>query len=185
MLSRRALVGKAATVAAGAAVLGGARGATAAVPKVAASTSVVGADLAAGEAIADAGDALAPTAPWQLLSPLTAGSEIAHGWTLEGVNDVSHGAAVITLRSSTGRTARIHFCRHDGRRSGIVATAQFDLLLMNGGEGEVATEEGLAQAVAAVARIVSRNESTASVDGLMTHDERLAEFGARDGAWLR
>ena len=38
-------------------------------------------------------------------------------------------------------------------------TRQFDLVVMNGGAGELPTDEGLAQAVAALAHAVARNEA--------------------------
>lgn len=128
-------------------------------------------------------------APWALLRPLTAGSLVGHGWRVADLSDVEDGAFVLTLRNERGRTDRVHFCRNDGRPKGIVYSDRFDLLVMNGGQGDLPTDEGLARAVAEVSHVIAANEAQASqkqvVDALLPHDERLRRFAALDGARLR
>jgi len=74
----------------------------------------------------------------------------------------------------------VHLCRNAGTPAGLVHTAEVDLVVMNGGAGELATDEGLAQAVATVAHAVARNESAPQVAavGLLAHAERVARYGA-------
>lgn len=195
MLSRRAFVGK---LAAGAAVAGAvttigsraqARGASAEpageragtpATSAAGSANAAGIESAGGEARAVAGPP-----PWELLAPLGAGAALGHGWTVAELSGVQAGACVVTLAHAGGRTQRVHLCRNAGAPAGLVHTAEVDLLVMNGGAGAMPTEEGLAQAVAAVAHAVARNESAARVAavGLVAQAERMERGGT--GAELR
>src|SRR2546426_12751013 len=106
MLSRRALIGKAAVGAATALALGAARTGLA-------STRVLPparddrADDREGPAVDRVGQKNAPppadsvaTAsppPWELVSPLVAGSVVAHGWRLGDLSPVQDGSCVVTL----------------------------------------------------------------------------------------
>jgi hypothetical protein len=105
-----------------------------------------------------AASAPAPAAPWELLRPLAVGSTLAHGWRIADLGPVAEGSCVLTLRNGSDRERRIHICRNDGSPQGIVHTTRFDLLVMNGGQGELPTDEGLAQAVAEVAHALAANE---------------------------
>jgi hypothetical protein len=64
----------------------------------------------------------------------------------------------------------------------MVYTRRFDLLVMNGGAGEMPTEEGLAQAVAAVAHVVAANEaaehSEQLASALLPQAERVVRYSA-------
>jgi hypothetical protein len=88
----------------------------------------------------------------------------------------------IGLQNARGRNHRIHLCRNDGQPQGVVYTRRFDLLVMNGGAGEMPTEEGLAQAVAAVAHAVAANEAAEPVEqlasALLPQSERVARYSA-------
>ena len=180
MLSRRAFVGK---VAAGAAVAGavttiGSR-AQARVADLSAAPPLPGA-AAATSGVSELGAPLASaSAPWELLAPLSAGALLGHGWRVAELSPVQHGSCVLTLAHDSGRTRRVHLCRNAGQPVGLVHTAEVDLLVMNGGAGELATDEGLAQAVATVAHAVSGNESAPRVAqvGLLAHAERVERFG--------
>src|SRR5262245_61560865 len=185
MLSRRALVGKIAASAAGAAVawtanIGRAKAAPgnrATTPNpggheagsVASVSDGVGASEPARAAVSSAeapeGQASAPLTisgppPWELLHPLTMGSVVAQGWRVAGLTGIADGACVLTLQNARGREHRVHLCRNDGRPQGLVYTDRLDLMVMNGGQGDLPTEEGLAQAVAAVAHVLATNESS-------------------------
>jgi len=135
-------------------------------------------------AVADQGVGLADTAsmsaPWDLVRPLTLGSRVAHGWRLAGLTGVADGSCVLTLRNVRGRTQRLHLCRNDGRPQGLVYTDRFDLVVMNGGQGDLPTEEGLAQAVAALAHRLAANERNrgdeALVVALLPQAERERRF---------
>src|SRR2546427_290192 len=68
------------------------------------------------QAVTDA--ALAETAsapaPWEMLHPLTVGSEVGQGWRVSEFQGVVDGSCVLTLANERGRAQRIHVCRNDG-----------------------------------------------------------------------
>jgi hypothetical protein len=189
MLSRRAFVGKLAAGAAvaGAAMMGRAEavsvrgeapvpsGGVGPEPQAPAAGSAPGAGTAAAEASAPS----APP-PWELIAPLRAGTAVGPGWRVAELSAVVDGSCVLTLANRRGRTQRVHLCRNDGRPHGVVYTQRFDLLVMNGGQGDLPTDEGLAQAVAAVAHALAANERrpAAVVTALLPHGERAQRFGA-------
>ena len=119
--------------------------------------------------------------PWELLSPLGAGSMVAHGWRLVGLGPVEDGSTVVTLRNRRGRSHRVHLCRNDGNPQGIVYTRRVDLVVMNEGYGDLPTEERLAQAVAELAHVIAANEATVPdrcLAELLPQAERLRRFAA-------
>jgi len=120
--------------------------------------------------------------PWEILRPLALGSTVAEGWHISALSGADAGSCVLTLQNARGRNHRIHLCRNDGQPQGMVYTRQFDLLVMNGGAGEMPTEEGLAQAVAAVAHAVAANEAAEPVEqlasALLPQSERVARYSA-------
>ncbi|MDX2167874.1 MAG: hypothetical protein SF182_12445 [Deltaproteobacteria bacterium] len=119
-------------------------------------------------------------APWQLLRPLALGSTLASGWTVAALSGAAQGSCVVTLRNERGRNHRIHICRNGGEPQGLVYTDHFDLLVMNGGQGDLPTEEGLAQAVAELAHVLAANHAAATplVNDLLSHAERVDRFAA-------
>jgi hypothetical protein len=190
MLSRRELIGKAAV------------GATAALA-VSAARTAVGSTRARQAATGDPADGrdgrsdernpaprpaesevVAAPAPWDLLSPLVAGGVVASGWRLADLSPVRDGSCVVTLQNERGRSHRVHLCRNDGTPQGIVYTRRLDLVVMNAGHGDVPTEEGLAQAVAALAHVVAANEGKLAdrvLAELLPHAERVRQFASLDG----
>ena len=199
-LSRRAFVGKLAAGAAGAAVAltAGVKGAEAlAKPEWTAGNLGEGDPqrelMAAAEGTRreeaalnarPAPSVLPPDAPppWQLLEPLAKGSTVARGWRVADVSAVVDGSFVLTLENRRGRAHRVHVCRNDGRPEGLVYTRHLDLVIMNGGRGDLPTEEGLAQAVAEVAHVLAANEGKWGCAPVMTallpQAERVKKFGA-------
>ena len=149
------------------------------------------ADRAAAESAAPVPAAVPVSGPppWDLLRPLALGSLVAQGWRVAELSAVEDGACVLTLRSEHGRSHRVHLCRNDGRPQGIVYSERFDLLVMNGGEGDLPTDEGLARAVAEVAHVLASNEAGRRqrpvVEALLPHAERVRRFAAVDGTRLR
>src|SRR5262249_42387571 len=93
-----------------------------------------------------------------------------------------HGSCVLTVANGRGRMHRIHVCRNDGRPQGLVYTQELDLVVMNGGQGDLPTDEGLAQAVAQVAHVLASNESDRRqapvVAALLPHAERIERFAS-------
>jgi hypothetical protein len=176
MLSRRTFVGR---LAAGAAVAGamttiGTR--ASARTSAAASSGSASDDARTASAAELPSDAPSAAAPWELLAPLTVGAALGHGWQVAALSGVEAGSCVLTLQHASGRTQRVHVCRHDGRPAGVVYTDTLDLLVMNDGAGETPTDEGLAQAVATVAHAVARNAAAAPPE-LLAHAERLERYG--------
>ena len=187
MLSRRELIGKAAVGAAAAVAVSAARTGVASARAVPAATN----DPADGR---DARNAVLPPAdpppaasvassppPWELLSPLGAGSVVGHGWRVADLGPVQDGSCVVTLQNARGRSHRVHLCRNDGNPQGIIYTRRVDLVVMNEGYGDLLTEERLAQAVAALAHVIAANEATVPdrcVAELLPHAERLRRFAA-------
>jgi hypothetical protein len=99
-----------------------------------------------------------------------------------GLTGVADGSCVLTLQNARGRTQRVHLCRNQGTPQGLVYTTQFDLVVMNGGQGDLPTDEGFAQAVAAVAHVLAANEGERRhepvVSALLPHGERIARFAS-------
>jgi hypothetical protein len=193
MLSRRELMGKGAVGAAATAlVLKAATGA--------ASTSHQG--IGSGDATVPAHDvggqapqptpaaaevaAISAPPPWELVSPLAAGSVLAHGWHLAELGPVKDGSCVATLQNGRGRARRVHLCRNGGTPQGLVYTRQVDLVVMNDGHGDLPTEETLAQAVAELAHVVAANEGTVPArlfTDLLPHAERMQRFAVAEGRY--
>jgi len=187
MLSRRELIGKAAVGAAAAVAVSAARTGVVSARAVPAATN----DPAHG---GEGRNAVLPPAdpppaasvassppPWELLSPLGAGSVVGHGWRLVGLGPVQHGSCVVTLQNARGRSHRVHLCRNDGNPQGIIYTRRVDLVVMNEGYRDLPTEERLAQAVAALAHVIAANEATVPdrcLAELLPHAERLRRFAA-------
>lgn len=184
MLSRRAFVGRlaagAAAVGAVGTIAGRAQGARSGAEAGARAPAGAGPGGASGEPWEnDAAASEASAAPWALVAPLRAGAELAGAWRLAALGGVSAGSCVATLEHAEGRAARVHLCRNTGRPSGVVHTARYDLVVMNGGDGAQATDEGLARALVALAAAVERNEAQVAVGAeLLGHAERVAQFGA-------
>jgi len=202
MLSRRELMGKGAVGAAATALVLGAAATTAraatahrgmgTVPGDAAvpADNHDGEDPPAASAPAEVAEvaevaAIESPPPWALMSPLAAGSVLAHGWRLADLGPVQDGACVVTLKNERGRSRRVHLCRNDGSPQGLVYTRRTDLVVMNEGHGDLPTEERFAQAVAELAHVVAGNEtrmSDAVFAGLLPHTERVQRFAVAQGA---
>ena len=182
MLSRRELIGKAAVGAAAAVAVSAARTGVASARAVPAATNDPADGRDARNAVLPPADSVASSPPpWELLSPLGAGSVVGHGWRLVGLGPVQHGSCVVTLQNARGRSHRVHLCRNDGNPQGIIYTRRVDLVVMNEGYRDLPTEERLAQAVAALAHVIAANEATVPdrcLAELLPHAERLRRFAA-------
>jgi hypothetical protein len=193
MLSRRALIGKAAVGAAAVLAVGGAVGTGVAATRPLGKSDGLGDGTEAPARARDGQQALEPSAEvvaaaappaWELVAPLTAGSVVAHGWHLAAMTAVEDGSAVVTLENERGHAHRIHLCANDGTPQGLVYTPRVDLVVMNQGYGALPTEEHFGQAVAALAHVVAANEATladGTLAGLLPHAARVERFAAVDG----
>ena len=187
MLSRRELIGKAAVGAAAAVAVSAARTGVASARAVPAATNDPahggeGRNAVLPPADPPPADSVASSPPpWELLSPLGAGSVVGHGWRLVALGPVEDGSCVVTLQNARGRSHRIHLCHNDGNPQGIIYTRRVDLVVMNEGYRDLPTEERLAQAVAALAHVIAANEATVPdrcLAELLPHAERLRRFAA-------
>jgi len=201
MLSRRDLVGKLAAGTAAVCAVGVARASFASSGSQKASTGAgepaQGAELAGAgippqgriDVVLDGGPplTLAAEQPWELLRPLSLGSAVAHGWHVSALSGSANGSCVLTLQNDRGRSHRVHICRNDGNPQGLVFTKEFDLVVMNGGAGDLPTEEGFAQAVGQVAHVLAGNERSggAIATSLLAHNERLERFSGAEDRRLR
>jgi hypothetical protein len=121
-------------------------------------------------------------APWWLVAPLRPGLRLAGGWRVMDLSPVRRGAAVLTLAGSEGVEVGVHICAHGGQAQGLASSRLFDLVLMDGGQGDRPTPVGLAQAMNGLARAISRNEIEAADDldhlaRMLTHAERVELYG--------
>jgi hypothetical protein len=137
-------------------------------------------DAAAVESVAQAAMDPVPAPPWNLLHPLTAGAVVRTGWVVRDLGPIAKGSCVLTLEGPDARSHRVHLCRNAGDPQGLVHTERIDLVVMNGGQGDVATNEELAQAVAAVAHVVANNERAEGdvIAELLPHRERVERFAS-------
>ena len=170
MLSRRDMVGKLAAGAAAVCVAGAAKNSLASTRPARSTPEGSAGGPAAVPAprdeklnvpVVDSGPptTLSAQVPWELLRPLTLGATVADGWHVAGFTGADGGSCVLTLANERGRSHRVHLCRNDGRPQGLVFTRQFDLVVMNGGQGDLPTDESFARAVAAVAHVLAANEA--------------------------
>jgi len=190
MLSRRDLVGKVAAGTAAVAVASVASKGLAATPRDFGTAAISGGSVPPQALNSkDVTDSALPQtqsapAPWDLVRPLAMGSAVANGWSVAGLSAAVDGSCGLTLRNERGREHRVHICRNDGSPQGLVYTEHFDLVVMNGGQGDLPTEESVGQAVAQVAHILAANESDARqapiVTALLPHAERLRMCGTAD-----
>ncbi len=123
---------------------------------------------------------LAP--PWWLLAPLDVGTSVGKGWRVSQLTGIEKGASVLILANRDGREARVHICGRQGAARGPASTQHFDLVLMDGADGDLPTDEGLGRVLQGLARRVARNErrytgDLGAVAQLMPHDERVFRFG--------
>ncbi len=193
MLSRRDLVGK---LAAGTAIVGTglvARSSFGAVKPAADTGRVDGSTEALASSPEPASDgnhtdaAASAAAPWELVRPLAMGAMVAHGWRVAGLTGVADGSCVLTLENERGRSHRVHICRNDGTPRGLVYTDRFDLVAMNGGQGDLPTEETFGLAVAEVAHVIAGNERRHAeiATALLPQTERVRLFSADGDRRLR
>lgn len=120
--------------------------------------------------------------PWWLIFPLSQGAKLAKGWEVSSLSRVERGASVLALTRNSGETARIHICFRQGKAKGLAHTEMFDLLLMDGGNGDRPTEEGLARVLKDIARRIRKNEvredaNLRPLSRMQTHEERVGVYG--------
>ena len=121
-------------------------------------------------------------APWHLFAPLEAGSELALGWKIKDLSPVELGGTVMTLKHKRGYETKVHFCKKSEVPKGITHTSHFDVFLMNGGDGDTASEEELGRVVLTLGEVVRQNEDRKPelrklASGMLSHDERVDLFG--------
>lgn len=111
-----------------------------------------------------------------LLSPLVEGSRVL-SWEVVAIGRVEHGAVRVSLRGQDGASFGVEILARD--RSPIAPrpparSERFALHVSNGGDGRSPTAEEQGLAAMALVQIVARNEERVSLDGFLTHSERIA-----------
>ncbi len=144
--------------------------------------AVVASGPAAAERHRSPPDPWGTRAPWWLLAPLGPGAGLAGGWSIASLSPVRRGAAVLTLVHPDHRPTEVHLCAHGGQGRGVASTVLVDLILMDGGRGDKATDASMGQALSALARRIRANEIRRDADlgtlsGLLEHSQRVARYG--------
>ena len=119
-------------------------------------------------------------APWWLVHPLRAGSELGLGWRVARLFPAVQGAVTLNLLHDDGRAARIDLSLREGAAKGPAASHYVDFIVMDGGNGSAPMDESLGRAVRRLAAIVAENEG-AHLDRLAwldPHAERVASHPA-------
>jgi len=120
-------------------------------------------------------------APWELIAPLNEGKEIGLGWYVAGLSPVQLGASILTLRHNKGHQAYIHISRNDGQPVGLTHSNLFDLVVMNGGDGDQPSDENLGRVVVTIGNVISKNESAGNyrelAEKMLSHSDRTTMFG--------
>ena len=138
--------------------------------------------LAGLSAFAHATPSAAPP-PWWLISPLGEGTTLVHGWSIDGLDPIVDGGAVLTVGHPQQGHLRIHVCLHNGNAKGFAYTELFDLIVMDQGHGVREVPGDLASVLTRIADQIRENELSQSAEigdiaGMMTHAERVNAFGA-------
>ncbi len=120
--------------------------------------------------------------PWWLVAPLARGSHLGAGWFLAHLSPVERGASVLTLQHREGTVARVHLCHHQGDPKGLAHSDLIDLVLMDGGRGDRATDESLGRVLMGLAAHIRDNELSADGDlgalaRMQPHSDRVLDYG--------
>jgi len=125
--------------------------------------------------------------PWELIAPLAVGTYVGSGWRVKGLSRIEQGAAILTLAHRSGEQADVHVCRRGGLQRGLAHTALLDLYLMNDGDGDRPTPEGVGRAVKTAALRIERRERAdlgqlSPPHAMMSHWTRVRWYGPPEGA---
>lgn len=78
--------------------------------------------------------------------------------------------------------ARVHLCHHQGDPKGLAHSDLIDLVLMDGGRGDRATDESLGRVLMGLAAHIRDNELSADGDlgalaRMQPHSDRVLDYG--------
>jgi len=121
-------------------------------------------------------------APWWILNPMKRGSQLKNGWFIQDLSGVRQGASILTVKHAQHGIVDVHLCAHDGQPKGVVYTALVDLVVMDGGNGDKATNESLGRMLMDLAKRMHRNELAEFADlrplsHMLKHDQRMEAYG--------
>ena len=125
------------------------------------------------------------SAPWWLLTPLHLGDSVGKGWRISGLRPIEKGATVLELQHFSGDQTQIHICAIEEQPVGVVHTQFLDLILMDGGQGQKATDEDLGRVVMNVALKIRKQEGQLLEQPevlklLEGHDFRMFQYGSEN-----
>jgi len=114
-------------------------------------------------------------APWWLVHPLQAGSELGLGWRVARLFPAVQGAVTLNLLHDDGRAARVDLSLREGAAKGPAASHYVDFIVMDGGNGSAPMDESLGRAVRRLAALVAENEdsNTDALAALEPHADRV------------
>ena len=110
-----------------------------------------------------------------LLAPATVGSDVL-GWTITGISGIERGGFHVELKNGDN-TARIGVCALGESVKAPVTTRFTEVFVVNDGKGSTPTDERDAEAARIVGMLIEGNESEALTRKLLTHEQRLAQYG--------
>lgn len=112
-----------------------------------------------------------------LLAPLAEGARLL-SWEVVAIEPLERGAVRVQLRGESSVAFSIEVLARDGSplaQRPPAETAQFAIYVNNGGDGRMPTVEEQGLAAMALSQIVARNEPHVSLEGFLTHRDRIAE----------
>lgn len=145
-----------------------------------AAAATVGVSITSAPQRAQASDDSPAPASW-IHAGLQPGTAIFGGWTVATVSPVVHGAISVLLEDARSHEVlRVDVCRRSsGAPIGVEATDDFELIVMNAGDGRTRTRRDHHLAVRKLASTLAKAEGRgASPVGLVAHADRLDRHGA-------
>lgn len=114
----------------------------------------------------------------QMLGGVQVGSTFGE-WTVVAVYDFHLGAVPVVLETAGGERYQVDVLRRDDRPQaprGVDETRHLSLFLSNEGNGATASDEEHGLGLMALAATIRRSEPASAPSGLLTLEERAAQF---------
>lgn len=117
----------------------------------------------------------------ELFAPLEPGARLAR-WSIVAIEPLRLGAVTVVARGDDGHDFRLEVLARDAAPLAPkppAETARLAIYVRNGGDGWLPTVEEQGLAAMTLAQILVRNEASCSVEGLLTHAERISRHEKR------
>jgi hypothetical protein len=119
--------------------------------------------------------------PEELLAPLSVGARFAR-WKVARINPIEDGALSLVVRAEDGHEFMLEVLERDTSPLSPRPPAEVGELAVyvcNAGDGWLPTVEEQGLAAMTLAQVLENNGKGARVEGLQTHAQRIAQYGAR------